>query len=142
MVPRVSLLFIVTGLALSVAPEAFAGFYGGNPITLFADGAIDSAVGDLTSVTFTGCGRTATWTEVRNEQVNLADEGISLDLPAGEYCKCTVEFDGELTFEGDGGSWEHTLFDETFVLDVNSQETAFELPLAEITETNVTLTAH
>jgi hypothetical protein len=133
-------------LAALWATPALAGVYVGNPIVvegIATDGShLDAATGDLVSASFEICGRSGAWVEAVGTEVDLAEGGISFDIPAAEYCKVVLSYDGALSLDGDAnGGWSHVLYGEEFILEPNAGDTAFELVLFEISAADVKLIA-
>ena len=133
-------------VATALATPAMAGIYIGNPIVIEGittdSSNLTEASGDLVDVSFEICGKSGAWVEAVGELEDLANGGIAFDVPAAEYCKVTLKFDGDVGFVGDAdGGWTQELSDEVFVLEPNSGETAFELVLTEISAADVKLVA-
>ena len=97
-------LAILLALAL---PAAHAVIYGGNPnLTITVDHAdLDTGYADLTSVRLTSCGGGVTTVSV-NDTFDPA-EGLTVAIPAGNYCAVTLTWGDVMELEGSSpaGSW-------------------------------------
>ncbi len=143
--PRLAALSLLT-LGLLAATPAEAGWIVTNPIVVgaqtFDSSTLASTAGYLVEVKVDYCGRTGSYVEPINDEVDLAIDWIVVDVPAGEYCGLTLVFQGDLDLSGNNnGSWSQTLGDEVFTLALNQSETAFKLVLDEVSAADVELVA-